>query len=73
MSRGMERRAIFLDARDRRHFLDLLGALRERFATSIHAYALMDNHYHLLLELSRPNLSRAMQWLKIPPIGLSRK
>ena len=36
---------------------------RGRFNTLVHAYALMDNHYHLLLETPEANLSRAMHWL----------
>src|SRR6185436_10718972 len=62
---GIERRPIFLDNRDRQHFLELLDEWTARFALSLHAYVLMDNHYHLLIELSHPNLSRAVQWLNV--------
>ena len=44
--RGLERRAIFGGDRDRRHLLDLFEALVERYGIRIHAYVLMDNHYH---------------------------
>ena len=64
-TRGNERRAIFRCDRDREHFLELLGAMTRRFAVHLHAYVLMDNHYHLLLELEELNLSRAVQWLNV--------
>lgn len=43
----------------------LLSELGQRFGTRVHAYVLMDNHYHLLLETPEPNLSRAMQWCNV--------
>ena len=64
-SRGIERRLIFTDNRDYAHFIELLPELAGRFGVQIHAYVLMPNHYHLLLETSRPNLSQAMQWLNV--------
>lgn len=48
-ARGNERRAIFLDDRDRRQFLELLGRTQERFGLRVHGYVLMGNHYHLLV------------------------
>jgi hypothetical protein len=64
-ARGNERKAIFRTEADRRHFLALLGTLAERFGVLVHAYVLMDNHFHLLLETPEANLSRAMQWLGV--------
>lgn len=64
-ARGNERRDIFWDDPDRFRFLELLGELGERFGIKVHAYVLMDNHYHLLLETPEPNLSRAMQWCNV--------
>ncbi len=63
--RGNERRLIFRDDRDRRHFLELFPPWLERFDCRLHAYVLMDNHYHLLLQTREANLSRAMQWLNV--------
>jgi hypothetical protein len=37
----------------------------ERFGVVLHAYQLMDNHYHLIVELTEKNLSRAGQWLNV--------
>ncbi len=68
-ARGNERKAIFRDDRDRRHFLDLLQELAQRFGVRVHGYVLMDNHYHLLLQTPRANLSRAMQWLGVSYSG----
>ena len=49
--RGNERKAIYRSERDRRHFLELLAGMTELFRVRLHAFVLMDNHYHLLVEL----------------------
>lgn len=64
-ARGNERKTIYWDAPDRWHFLELLEQLVKRFDLRLHAYVLMDNHYHLLVETAQPNLSRAMHWLGV--------
>jgi len=61
--RGNERREIFRDVNDCARLLDLLAEAVRRFDWVPYAYALMPNHYHLALELTRPTLSRGMQWL----------
>lgn len=60
--RGIDRRNIFNDDRERLHFLELLALLVERYRIVVHAYALMSNHYHLILQTPEANLSAAMQW-----------
>jgi REP element-mobilizing transposase RayT len=65
MSRGIERRPIFLDDSFCHHFLDLLGEMSERFSVEVHAYVLMGNHYHLILRTPHANASQAMQWLNV--------
>jgi len=62
-SRGVERRDIYLDDADRRWFLALLARVVERYRWIVHAYVLMTNHYHLLIETPIPTLSRGMQML----------
>jgi len=62
-SRGNARAPIFLGDSDRHLFLDVLGAAIERSQWLCHAYCLMTNHYHLVLETPRPNLSRGMRQL----------
>jgi len=65
MSRGIERRTIFLDDSFCLHFLDLLGEMTDRFGVEVHAYVLMDNHYHLIMHTPGANASQAMQWLNV--------
>ena len=65
MARGNERRRVFVDDVDRRHFVALLAELPERHGVLVHAWVLMDNHYHLLLETPEANLGRACQWLNV--------
>lgn len=62
-SRGNARAPIFLDDQDRRRMLLVVAGLVARYGWRIHAYCLMGNHYHLLAETPRPNLSRGMRWL----------
>ena len=62
-SRGNGRRKIFLDDEDREAFLTTLAWVVERFGWICHAYCLMDNHFHLLLETPNANLSRGMRQL----------
>jgi putative transposase len=64
-ARGNERRSLYRSDPDREHFCQLLAEVTRSFAVILHAYVLMDNHYHLLLELREPNLSRAVQWLNV--------
>ena len=64
-TRGLGRREIFSDDRDREHFLELLKGLVGRYGVILHAYVLMGNHYHLLIETPSGNASRALQWLNV--------
>lgn len=62
-SRGNARQNIVADDRDRTLFLDRLAHVIDRFGWRCHAYCLMDNHYHLLIETPKPNLSQGMRQL----------
>jgi putative transposase len=62
-SRGNERKAIFKDDTNRQLFLDSLSQVTERFHWLCHAYCLMDNHYHLVVETPDANLSQGMRQL----------
>jgi REP element-mobilizing transposase RayT len=62
-SRGNERKAIFRTDKDRVKFLELLGRAVEQFHLRVHAYVLMQNHYHLLVETPRAGLNRALRYL----------
>ncbi len=60
-SRGNERKAVFKSKRDREKFLEYLETATERYNAMIHAFCLMDNHYHLLLETPSGNLPQIMR------------
>ncbi|MFM4757719.1 REP-associated tyrosine transposase [Aeromonas caviae] len=62
-ARGNERKAIYLDEADFELFLDTLDAVCYQHNWVIHAYCLMNNHYHLLLETPDANLSKGMRQL----------
>jgi putative transposase len=62
-SRGNVRQDIFLDEGDKEEFLDILCSVVKRFNWLLHAYCLMDNHYHLLIETQDGNLSAGMRQL----------
>jgi len=64
MDRGDRLEAIYRDERDREIFLKTLGEVCERCGWQVHAYVLMGNHYHLLLETPEANLSRGMRLLQ---------
>ena len=62
-SRGNGRQRIFHDDQDNRSFLELLEKTIERFHWSCHAFCLMENHFHLMIETPEANLSRGMHHL----------
>ncbi|MBK1725053.1 REP-associated tyrosine transposase [Thiocystis violacea] len=64
-ARGNERRAIFLGdmETDRQRFRETLAETVDRFNWICHAYCLMTNHYHLVIETPEANLSKGMRQL----------
>jgi REP element-mobilizing transposase RayT len=62
--RGVERRDIFRDDRDRQRFLDRLAQDVETHGVRLYLFCLMTNHVHLLMETPRANLSRFMHDLE---------
>ena len=62
-SRGNEKKAVFKDDHDRICFLNSLQHVNKRYNWICHAYCLMDNHYHLLIETPDGNLSFGMRQL----------
>jgi putative transposase len=64
MCRGDRQEAIFEDDEDRERFLKTLGEVVGRTGWLIHAYVLMGNHYHLLIETPEANLVRGMTWFQ---------
>ena len=62
-SRGNERKAVFKGDEDRIRFLNTLQHVNKRYNWICHAYCLMDNHYHLLIETPDGNLALGMRQL----------
>lgn len=62
-SRGNARQRVFRDDEDREAYLSTLAWVVERFGWRCHAYCLMENHVHLLIQTPQPNLSRGMRQL----------
>jgi REP element-mobilizing transposase RayT len=62
-SRGNARQAIFLDEKDFADFSRVLCSVVKRYHFILHAFCLMNNHYHLLIETPYANLSRGMRQL----------
>lgn len=60
-SRGNEKGDIFIDDYDKDKFLHYIGVVHKRYSIIIYVYALMGNHYHMLMETPKANLSRAMR------------
>src|SRR5450759_2140293 len=63
MNRGDQREDIFRDDQDRQRFLCTLGEVCGKTDWQVHAYCLMRNHFHLVLETPQPNLVFGMKWL----------
>jgi REP element-mobilizing transposase RayT len=63
VSRGDRREDIFVNDNDRNEFLRTLGAACLKTGWQVHAYCLMDNHFHLVVETPKPNLVVGMKWL----------
>jgi len=64
MARGNRREPIYRDDDDRRFFLKTLAQACEMTGWRVHAWALMSNHYHLLIQTPEPNLVAGMKWLQ---------
>ncbi len=64
MSRGDRQERIFLDAVDRQDFIKTLAEACQKSGWQVHAYCLMPNHYHLVIETPEPNLVAGMAWLQ---------
>ena len=63
MSRGDRREAIYLDDVDRQDYLKTLAEACQKTGFQVHAYCLMRNHFHLVIETPNANLVAGMAWL----------
>ncbi len=64
MCRGNRQEPVFRDNRDTEMFLDTLAEACGRTGWRVHAFVLMGNHYHLLIETPEANLVDGMRWLQ---------
>jgi REP element-mobilizing transposase RayT len=62
MNRGDRREPIFHDDFDRKRFVTTLGEACVKTGWQVHAYCLMDNHFHLVVETPEANLVAGMRW-----------
>jgi putative transposase len=62
MSRGDRREAIFRTEQDWHLFLSALQQAQDKTGWLLHAYCLMNNHFHLVLETPQANLVAGMKW-----------
>ena len=63
INRGVGQRNVFLSYEDFKTFEELLCKLSKEFDITIHNFCLMNNHYHLLIENKKENLSKFMRQL----------
>ncbi|MDM0051908.1 transposase [Variovorax sp. J22R115] len=62
IQRGNNRQPVFVDRADHEFFLGLIGENAARFGIALHAYVLMDNHFHLL---ATPSTADGLpQWMQ---------
>ena len=62
LNRGDRREPIFKDDQDRERFLQTLGETCTKTSWQVHAFCLMPNHFHLVVETPQGNLVTGMKW-----------
>ncbi len=62
INRGDRRGLIFRDAQDRQRFLQTLAEACQKTDWQVHAYCLMSNHFHFVVETPKANLVAGMKW-----------
>ncbi len=62
-SRGNERKKIFFTKHDYKKFLDYMKKAKKKYGVMVHCYVLMSNHYHVVIETPKANLSKVMQYI----------
>ena len=60
-ARGNNKSEVFRDEEDKQKYMDLVKKYGRKYAVTLHAYVLMDNHLHLLAQVAETPLSRYMQ------------
>lgn len=62
-NRGVAKGNVFNDHQDKAKFIELMASVAREFKFNVHAFCLMDNHYHILVQNTRENLSSGMRQL----------
>jgi REP element-mobilizing transposase RayT len=62
VNRGDRQEPIFEDDRDRQRLLETLAEACQKTGWQVHAFCLMSNHFHLVVETPQPNLVAGMKW-----------
>jgi len=62
-NRGVAKGNVFEDEKDKVKFIELMASMAREYKFNIHAFCLMDNHYHILVQNTRENLSSGMRQL----------
>lgn len=62
-NRGVAKNKVFFDDKDKIKFIEILASVSKEYRFNIHSFCLMDNHYHLLVENRRENLSSGIRQL----------
>ena len=62
-NRGVAKGKVFEDEKDKAKFIELMASAAREYKFNIHAFCLMDNHYHILVQNTRENLSSGMRQL----------
>ena len=65
VNRGVEQRVVFKEKEDYEYFEELMCFYLKNYGITLHNYCLMSNHYHLLIEITQPNLSKFMRQLNM--------
>jgi REP element-mobilizing transposase RayT len=65
VNRGTEGKAIFLQDSDLDTFLSLVDEIKKRFNITVHAFCLLSDHYHMLIQTRENNLSESMKFLHV--------
>ncbi len=65
INRGVDQRVIFKEPADFEQFEELMCFYAKSYGITIHNYCLMTNHYHLLIEIQKENLSKFMRQLNM--------
>jgi len=63
INRGVARKPILQFSKDKDKFLEIFFQCSNEYGFVVHSYCLMDNHYHLLIETTRDNLSHALRYI----------